>query len=55
MNILGINYLEWEKRIKDLENLNDIIEEKVRNEKWNIDTVLINQMILEKSILLIWF
>lgn len=38
----------FEKEFKDLENLNDIIEEKVRNEKWNIDTVLINQMILEK-------
>ena len=38
----------FEKEFKDLENLNDIIEEKVQNEKWNIDTVLINQMILEK-------
>ena len=38
----------FEKEFRDLENLNDIIEEKVLNEKWNIDTVLINQMILEK-------
>lgn len=38
----------FEKEFKDLENLNDIIEEKVPNDKWNIDTVLINQMILEK-------
>ena len=26
----------------------EIIEEKILNKKWNIDTVLINQMILEK-------
>ncbi len=38
----------FEKEFKDLENINDIIEERVLNEKWNIDTVLINQMILEK-------
>jgi len=38
----------FEKEFKDLENLNDIVEEKVPNDKWNIDTVLINQMILEK-------
>ena len=38
----------FEKEFKDLENLNKIIEEKVPNDKWNIDTVLINQMILEK-------
>lgn len=38
----------FEKEFKDLENLNDIIEEKVPNDKWNIDTVLINQILLEK-------
>ena len=38
----------FENEFKDLENLNEIIEEKVPNDKWNIDTVLINQMILEK-------
>ena len=38
----------FEKEFKELENLNDIIEEKVKDKKWNIDTVLINQMILEK-------
>lgn len=38
----------FEEEFKDLENLNEIIEEKVPNKKWNIDTVLINQIILEK-------
>lgn len=39
----------FEKEFKDLENLNNIIEEKIPNTKWNIDTVLINEMILEKQ------
>ncbi len=39
----------FEKEFKDLENSNDIIEEKIKDKKWNIDTVLINQMILEKE------
>ena len=39
----------FEKEFKDLENLNDIIEEKVKDKKWNIDTVLINQILLEKE------
>lgn len=39
----------FEKEFKDLENLDEIIEEKVQNKKWNIDTVLINQIILEKT------
>ena len=38
----------FENEFKDLDNLKHIIEEKVPNDKWNIDTVLINQMILEK-------
>ena len=38
-----------ENEFKDLENLNNIIEEKIPNAKWNIDTVLINEMILEKQ------
>lgn len=41
-----VKYL-FEKEYQDL-NLNEIIEEKILNKKWNIDTVLINQMILEK-------
>ena len=39
----------FENEFKDLENLNNIIEEKIPNAKWNIDTVLINEMILEKQ------
>lgn len=39
----------FEKEFKDLDNLNEIIEEKVPSQKWNIDTVLINQIILEKQ------
>ncbi len=39
----------FENEFKDLENLNNIIEEKIPNAKWNIDTVLINEMILEKK------
>lgn len=39
----------FEEEFKDLENLNKFIEEKVPNKKWNIDTVLINQIILEKQ------
>ena len=39
----------FEEEFKDLEDLNTIIEEKVQNKKWNIDTVLINKKILEKQ------
>lgn len=39
----------FEKEFKDLESLNEFIEEKVPNQKWNIDTVLINKIILEKQ------
>ena len=39
----------FEKEFQDLDNLNEIIEEKVPRQKWNIDTVLINQIILEKQ------
>ena len=39
----------FEKEFKDLDNLNEIIEEKIPGKKWNIDTVLINQIILEKQ------
>lgn len=34
---------------KDLSNIKDIIEEKMPNKKWNIDTVLINETILIKE------
>lgn len=39
----------FEEEFKYLENLNEIIEEKVPSKKWNIDTVLINQIILERQ------
>lgn len=38
----------FEKEFKDLKQLDEIIEEK-ENGKWNIDTILINQIILEKE------
>ncbi len=39
----------FEEEFKDLEDLNEIIEEKMPNKKWNIDTILINKKILEKQ------
>lgn len=39
----------FKEEFKDLDNLNEIIEEKVPSQKWNIDTVLMNQIILEKQ------
>lgn len=39
----------FEKEFQDLNNLDEIIEEKIPNEKWNIDTVLINKIILERA------
>ena len=41
----------FENEFSDLgkENLTRIIEEKILGKKWNIDTVLINQIILEKE------
>lgn len=38
----------FEKQFMDL-NLNDIIVKQKEKEKWNIDTVLINQILLEKE------
>ena len=40
----------FENEFKDLksEELYDIIQEKIPNEKWNIDTVLINKIMLQK-------
>ena len=38
----------FEKEFSDLENLEKVIEEFVPNEKWNIDTVLINQILLKR-------
>ena len=41
----------FENEFQDLgeENLKEIIEEKLPNKKWNIDTVLINKIILERE------
>lgn len=39
----------FEKEFQDIELLNEIIEEKVEKQKWNIDTVLINQILLERE------
>lgn len=39
----------FETEFQDLEKLEEIIEEKIPNKKWNIDTVLINKMILKKE------
>lgn len=41
----------FENEYNDLKNdqLCDIIQEKIPNEKWNIDTVLINNIILQKA------
>lgn len=41
----------FENEYKDLskEQLNEIIEEKIPNKKWNIDTVLINKIILKEA------
>lgn len=39
----------FEKEFQDLENIDEIIEETVANRKWNIDTIKINQNILQKE------
>ena len=48
--IIAIGYYIYHE-YKDLKNdqLCDIIQEKIPNEKWNIDTVLINKIILQKT------
>ena len=38
----------FENEYRDL-NLDEIIEEKVTNQKWNIDTILINKIILKEA------
>ena len=42
----------FENEFKDIEDMNQIIEEKVCNKKWNIDTIKINKKLLEKQGLL---
>lgn len=40
---------KFEKEFQDIERISEIIEEKIPNKKWNIDTVLINQILLERE------
>lgn len=42
----------FEKEFKDIESISDIIEETKPNQKWHIDTVLINQILLKRAGLL---
>ena len=42
----------FEKEFKDIENIDEAIEETVSREKWNIDTVLINKILLKRKGLL---
>lgn len=39
----------FEKEFQDIEKINEIIEETIPNQKWNIDTVKINQILLRKE------
>lgn len=39
----------FEKEFQDMENIAEIIEETISNEKWHIDTVKINQILLQKE------
>ena len=39
----------FEKELEDIENIDEIIEETKPNQKWNIDTVKINQILLKKE------
>lgn len=41
-------FIDAEENVKKDIHINDIIEEKIENSKWNIDTVLINKIILQK-------
>lgn len=40
---------QFEQEFQDIENLKDIIEEVRPNQKWNIDTVKINQILLQRE------
>ena len=39
---------QFEREFKELGLLDEIIEEKIENKKWNIDTILINKVILKE-------
>lgn len=40
---------EFEKEFQDIDDLKEIIEETIPNQKWNIDTIRINQIMLQKE------
>lgn len=40
---------EFAKEFQDIKNMNEIIKESVQNKKWNIDTVRINQILLQRE------
>ena len=40
---------KFEKEFEDIEEINEIIQETIPNKKWNIDTVKINQILLQKE------
>ena len=47
---VGLDVKEmFKNEFKDIGQMDEIIEEKIPNQKWNIDTVKINQIILEKE------
>lgn len=39
----------FEKEFQDMEEINEIIEETIPEQKWNIDTVKINQILLQRE------
>jgi len=38
----------YQNEFKDIENLDEVIEETIKDEKWHIDTVLINKVLLKR-------
>lgn len=40
---------KFEKEFQDIENINEIINETSLNQKWHIDTIKINQILLQKE------
>lgn len=45
-DLIGFTYIE--NNTQKIIELNDIIEERIKDEKWNIDAVLINKIIMQK-------
>lgn len=39
----------FEKEFQDIEQIDEIIKETIQNQKWNIDTVKINQILLQRE------